>query len=180
MRNLLLALFFILIAAPVYAADNTCQRHIESSGDYSLCPPDGWEIRPPGDSQYHSFFGKASGSLNPNINVYDETTDLPLKKYAEEGQKQAIKMALDAGFKRVDIVNQSDFVTHAEEKAIRTVYSSEFKGNQIVTVQYMFNGTRGRKIVVTCTVPESQKEKFMPICDQSLKTYRTDKKAGVK
>lgn len=174
MRNQLAALLLGL-AVPVSAADGTCQRHVESKGDYSLCPPDGWEIRPPGKSPYHSFFLTTSGSLDPNINVFDQASDLPLRKFVKSGREKAIKMAMDAGFKRVDVVEQSDFVTHSKEKAVRVVYSSEFKDNQIATVQYTFNGTRGRKITVTCTMLESEKEQLIPTCDRSLKTYRTEK-----
>jgi hypothetical protein len=110
------------------------------------------------------------------MNVYDEASDLPLGEFVEAALKTAIKMAMDAGFKRVDVVEQSDFVTHSKEKAVRVVYSSEFKDNQLATVQYTFNGTRGRKITVTCTMPESEKERFTPICDRALKTYRTERR----
>jgi hypothetical protein len=177
MRNLRTVTLAVFLFLPVYAVGEDCRRHVESSGDYSLCPPDGWEAELPGEGRYHSFFGSAPGDLQPNINVYDELNDLPLKKYAAAGRAQAVKMAKEAGFSRVDIVNNSDFVTQSKEKAVRTVYSSELKNVQIATVQYTFDGTRGRKIIVTCTMPEAEKATFTPICDRALKTYRTTKKS---
>lgn len=175
MRKLLAVALVTTALIPAYAIGQDCRRHVEPAGDYSICPPEGWQTRSE-KNRYHSFFGPVTNGFGPNINVYDETARMPLKEYVALGHKAAIRMAKKEGATRIAVISESNFTSDSNESAIRTLWSSEFTGVQIASLQYSFNGTRDRKVTVTCTMPEAAKSRFTPICDRSAKTYRTEKK----
>src|SRR5437667_12582996 len=109
----LLALASLIIAGTLGAAQ-TGDRHTESAGGFSYCPPKGWTMKEVPGLKYQIAFAKASGGFTPNINVVDEVFSGALKDYVN-GNIQA----LTKQFKEFKNLGQSDFKTDSGAKGIK-------------------------------------------------------------
>ena len=80
----------------------------------------------------------------------------------------------EVGATNVKVLGQSDFVTASEQRGMKVVFQSVFKGFLVRTIQYISNGKGGKKILVTCTALESDKDVLDVVFDRSMKTFQMD------
>jgi hypothetical protein len=75
------------------------------------------------------------------------------------------------------VLNQSEFVTASGLRGIRVVFHMENSAKVLLlrTYQYYFSGRGSRKLVVSASVLESDRNKFEPLFDRAMKSFQLDK-----
>jgi hypothetical protein len=175
LKRMLSAVVLLLVLAFGGFAQGVCNRYAEPQAGYSLCVPQGWTVEDKENQKYKLILGPSDTGLTPNIHFIDESNPLALADYAAGSAKYAVEHYAQIGATSMRMVSQSNFRTTSGTPAIRIAYLTEFKGSQIRTLQYYFGDTDNRKLIVTCTFPEAQKETLDPLFERALKSFRFDK-----
>ena len=165
----------VALPALLSGAEEPCKRNSESG--FSYCSPEGWTIKQSLDEKFKAFWGPASNTLSPNINVKDEEDGTPLPEHVASNIKYILASPQKAGATAVTALGQSDFVTASGQRGIKVVFHVENSARALMirTYQYYFSGRGNQKLVLTCTVLESDRKALEPIFDRALKTFRLDK-----
>ncbi len=169
--RLILIVLVTLIVAHGAAAQN-CIRHVEMQGGFSVCVPDSWTVREAQNEKYKQIFGQATDSFTPNINFRDEVTTSPLSDYVAAGVKNILASTEKLGATSIEPLGQSDFTTDSGLRGIRAVFQTMFKGYLVRTIQYYFDARDGRKLIVTSTSLDKNKEVFDRVFDRNAKSFR--------
>lgn len=175
MKRLLIAILFVFVLSHAGVAQDACKRHAESSGAFSFCPPDGWNLTDKEGYKYKIIHGPRGEVFTPNINIRDEANTAPLADYVAASIKEILTNYEKIGATSVKVLEQSNFVTTKRTAGIRTAFRTEYKGLMIRTLQYYFNGKDGQKLIITCTSLEEDKARLDPIFDRALKTFQLDR-----
>ena len=170
MSRILTILFISLSFTLVSKAAETGTRHVESAGGFSFCPPKAWVMREFPGIKYQLATGQASDGFASNINVVDESSDMPLKDYVKATVTTLAKVL--KGFKHL---GQTEFKTQSGLKGHRLVVEAEQQGKQVRQVFFFFDGKAGKKLVVTCTALASQNAKLDQVFEDSMKTFALTK-----
>ena len=168
-----LVLFAVLVfAGAAYTSAQPCTRHVEAQGGFSICLPDGWLVKQQEGETYKMLFGQPSDGFAPNLNFKEEMSNLELSAYVAAGVKNILASKEQLGATSLDVLGQSDFVTDKGVRGIRVVLLSEYKGHWVRTIQYLFPASPGRKLIVTGTSLEKNKEVFDRVFDRTLKSIQ--------
>jgi hypothetical protein len=173
-RNTLAAVVLASAFAVPSAAQQPCKRNLESG--FSYCSPDGWTIKPSLDDKFKTFWGPASVTLTPNINVKDEENGKPLPEVVAAEIKYILDSPQKAGATSVKVLSQSDFIATSGQRGVKVVFHVENTARALVvrTYQYYFSGRGNQILVLTCTGLEADKNTLEPIFDRALKTFQLD------
>jgi hypothetical protein len=175
MRRILIITGFVLAASlNCFAQESPCQRVTESGGGFSMCLPDGWTVQTKDDQKYNMMFAPRGDTFTSNINFKDEANSSPLADYVTVSGKYVLDNAEKIGATSIKLVDRSDFTTSSRLAGVRVSFTVLYKGIQIRTIQYYFNGREGQKLVVTCTELEAEREKFDPIFDRAVRSLRLE------
>ena len=168
------AVMLLALALPC-AAQTPCRRNLESG--FSYCPPDGWSIKQSLDDKFKSFLGPSSSILTPNIQTTEEDNESALADHVAVGIKYILANPQRAGATAVTVLNQSEFVTASGLRGIKVVFRVENSAKQLMvrTYQYYFSGRGSRKLVVSASVLEFDRNAHEPIFDRAMKTFQLDK-----
>jgi hypothetical protein len=175
MKRMLVAILFVFVLTQAGAAQDACKRHLEPSGAFSFCPPDGWSLMEKEGYKYKILHGPRGQVFTPNINIRDEANGAPLADYVSASVKEILTNYEKIGATSVKLLEQSNFATTKRTAGIRNAFRTEYKGLMIRTLQYYFNGKDGHKLIVTCTSLEEEKATLDPIFDRTLKSFQFDR-----
>ena len=175
LKRFTFAIFFVLLLALGVFAQTPCKRHVEATGGFSFCPPDGWIIAEREGQKYKIVHQARNDSFTPNINVKDEITSYSLPDYVAASIKMITTNYADIGATSIKLLTQSNFTTNNQTPGIKATFRTEYKGLLIRTLQYYFNGKPGQKLIVTCTFLESEQAALDPIFERALKTFQLTK-----
>ena len=164
-------LTLVLLAAGTGRAQ-TCTRHVETQGGFSICVPDGWSVREREGDRYKVLRGPASDSFTPNINFKEEVSTLALREYAAAGIRKILASKESIGADSIEPLGQSGFITDDGRRGIRLVLQVGYKGHLVRTLQYLFDAGNNRKLIVTGTSIEKNKEVFDRVFDRAAKSFR--------
>jgi|SRR6185503_8873454 len=162
----------LLIAGAQFVPAQTCNRHVEPQGGFSICIPDGWNVREQADAKFKALFGPPADNFAPNINIRDGMSTASLSDYVADGIKTILANAEKIGADSIEPLGQSDFDTDSGLHGIRVVFQSNYKGFLARTIQYIFDAGNGRKLIVTGTGLEKNKEVFDRVYDRAVKSFR--------
>jgi hypothetical protein len=165
----------VLATALPCAAQARCRRNVESG--FSYCPPDGWTLKQSLDDKFKTFWGPASSILTPNIQATEEDNEAPLSDHVAVGIKYIQANLQKAGATAVTVLSQSEFVTASGQRGIKVVFHVENTARVLLirTYQYYFSGRGSRKLVVSASVLEADRNTFEPVFDRALKTFQLDR-----
>ncbi len=175
LNRTLAAVILIVGAALPCAAQTPCRRNLESG--FSYCPPDGWSIKQSLDDKFKSFLGPSSSILTPNIQATEEDNEAPLSDHVAVGIKYILANLQRTGATAVTVLNQSEFVTASGLRGIKVVFHVEnsAKALMVRTYQYYFSGRGSRKLVLSASVLEFDRNAYEPMFDRAMKTFQIDK-----
>lgn len=173
LSRILLIICVTLIAARGLAAQN-CTRHVEPQGGFSICIPDGWTAQDSQNEKFKMLFGPRVDGFTPNTNFRDEVSTAPLSTYVAAGIKNILASTEKLGATSIELLGQSDFTTDSGMRGTRAVFQTLFKGAVIRTIQYYFDAGNGRKLIVTGTSLDKNKEVFDRFFDRNTKTFRLE------
>lgn len=170
--QLLLFAILILIAAHHTPAQQLCNRHVESQGGFSMCIPDGWIVRERENQKYQVMYGQRSDGFTPNINFKEEMAAMALSDYVAAGTRNMLATKEKLGADSIEPLGQSDFTTEVGLRGIRSIFLTSYKGFWVRSIQYYFDIGNGRKIIITATNLEKNKEVFDRVFDRAAKSFR--------
>ena len=139
-----------------------------------MCIPDGWVVRERPNEKYRALFGEASNNFAPNINFKDEVSELTLSAYVAAGVRLILASTEKLGATSIEPLGQSDFTTESGMRGVRAVFQTLYKGFLVRTTQYYFDAGGNRKIIVTCTSLDQNKEVFDQVFERSAKSFRLE------
>jgi hypothetical protein len=163
---------FVIFAVAQGVAAQNCIRHVEMQGGFSVCIPDSWTVRDAQNEKFKQIFGQATDGFTPNINFREETTTTPLSSYVAAGIRNILASTEKLGATSIEPLGQSDFTTDSGLRGIRAVFQTLFKGHLVRTIQYYFDGGNGRKLIITSTSLDKNKEVFDRVFDRNAKSFR--------
>lgn len=167
---------FVFLLALTGQAQDSCQRHVEPAGGFSICAPAGWETREKEGLKFKLLFGTPGQYFTPNINFKDDKDSRLINDYATAGVDYILKNYEQVGASSVKLVTQEPFTTASGASGIRVALRAEYKGLLIRTLQYYFNGKGDdQKILVTGTALEVDQVTLDPIFDRAAKSFRLEK-----
>lgn len=162
----------LMFATAAYTAAQSCTRHFESQGGFSICIPDGWVVKEQQGEAYKMLFGEPSDGFAPNVNVKEGISDLEINAFVAAGIEWMLANKEKIGVTSIQVQGQSDFVTDAGVRGVRVAFLSEYKGLWVRSIQYILPASPTRKLVVTGTSLDKNKEVFDRILDRSAKSFR--------
>jgi hypothetical protein len=171
-------LSFLLIAIAICCSHRlvaqSCTRHVEAQGGFSICIPDGWTAQTRDNEKYHMLFAPATENFAPNINFKDQQTTATLSDYVAASVQLILLSKEKLGADSVERLGQSDFATDSGMQGIRTVFQTVYKGFLVRTIQYFFDYGHGRKLIVTATGLDKNREMFDRVFDRAARSFRVE------
>jgi hypothetical protein len=167
MNNYLKILFsvvFVFFSAFAFAQNGERVRFPE--GKFSFCPPAGWGMHEIAGLKYEVAVGPAENGFSANIVFADESYEGNLKEYID-----------------LNIIQLGNFIQNYElvdRKAIRTnsgisgeyiVIKHEQYGFVIRQVIYFLPVVNNKYFVMTCSVLDNVFLRFLPVFENSMKTF---------
>lgn len=171
MKNVILFTGLIVLFAASAFAQAPCTRHVETAGKFSYCPPAGWIAKDPSNGTYKIYATLPGATPLANLNLKDEVTSISNSEYMAAALKLMLADNPAKGAEATKLIGWTDFATTSNVRGSRLVYETHYKGNQLRTIQYVFDAP-GRKLILTGTALEGSKDITDKIFDTVAKTFR--------
>jgi len=177
---LILAMIFAFAACGSNATDDSqnngdsttellAERYAFEEGGFSIQPPKGWDAKDIGQT-YIAFMDMDHTDFSPNINFVVEEYKESLKDYVA-ANTASLKKALDS----LKIVEQSDFTTLSGQEGTKLVVTNEQLNLKLQQTFYIFELSKSKKIVVTCTNLADNASDTDVLFEESASTFKVDK-----
>jgi len=163
-KKIYLTVVLLCLSTLVFA--QTGPRVFEYTGNFSYCPPSGWNVAEYPGLKYNVVFGPAEGNFMTNINFVDETYNGNLRNYVDLNLAQ-----LEAFFQSYKLLSRNTFVTNTGITGERVIISNTQQNLFLRQIFYFFPAPGNRYIVITCSVMDNAAANYLPIFDESLKTF---------
>ncbi len=174
-KNFALATAVVFLLTGMNQAQNSCQRHVETGGGFSICIPAGWKVKEKEGQKFKLLFGTSGQHFTPNINFRDHNDSRLLADYATAGIDYLLENYKDVGADSVKLVKREPFTTAGGASGVKATFRSEYKGLLIRSLQYYLNGKGDQKVIMTATALEVDQATLDPIFDQAAKSFRVEK-----
>lgn len=140
-------------------------RYTYRQGGFSLKPPKDWKAREISGLKYSVL--EANDGSQASINIVEASFSGSLAEFADSNLTSVAK-----AFKNFKKISQSDFQTSSGVTGIVVVSESQQLGKQLRQSFYFFASPTGKKFAIACTSPAKDGDKFAPIFEASLKTFK--------
>ena len=148
------------------SAQKMGETYTSSENGYSHRIPAGWENKPAQAGVATMFVAPTTSGLNSNMVTTIEPYDGTLTDYIAANKQAVGAAAPDAKF-----LTDTEFATDAKVNAHKVKLQNKMKEIDLAQTMYFFEGTNGRKIIVTCTAPAKQGGDLEPLFDDCMKTF---------
>jgi len=164
------AMILCCILAVIFVLNISAQQlgdiYTERSAGFSMSMPAGWQTQD-FNQKYLSIVGPLDGRLTPNIGFADEDYSGPISSYID-----AALGLFPIIFSDFTLLNRSSFTTDSGIVGESITYRCTMGSIQVRQKMYVFPDRRGRSvIIVSCTAPSVNGERYDPIFDASVKTF---------
>jgi hypothetical protein len=153
------------------AADKKAERHVEKAGGFSFVPPDNFILKELPGMKYKAAIGPPADGFAPNIVFVDEAHKGTLAEYVEANKK-----ALKTTFKNYKEVTQKNLKTDSGAECAMLRIQRDENGKALRQTFYLFELSPEKKMVATVSILASAAEKWEPILEASVKTFRVEKR----
>ena len=170
-----LAAAVVLLLTGINQAQDSCQRHVETGGGFSICVPLGWKVEAREGQKFKLVFGPPGQRFTPNLNFRDHNDSTLIDDYATAGIDYLLEHYKDVGADSLKLLKREPFTTAAGDSGVKVTLRSEFKGLLVRSLQYYFNGKGDQKVIMTATALEADQVTLDPIFDQAAKSFRIEK-----
>jgi hypothetical protein len=162
--KIFLVIVFIFLSTLTFA--QTGSRVYEYNGNFSFCPPLGWEVREFPGLKYKIVVGPVEDQFAVNMNFADEIFNGTLRDYINLNLAQ-----LEKFFVIYRLVDRKTFKTNSGitgECVIINDAQQRFYSRQAL---YFLPIPNNKYFVVACSAPDEVFEKYQSIFDESIKTF---------
>ncbi|MCX5873287.1 MAG: DcrB-related protein [Deltaproteobacteria bacterium] len=139
----------------------------EPTGGFKYMIPEGWTTAEFSGFKFKISRGVPSSGFAPNIAVVDEAFGGSVEDYIT-----ACLVPMEKGAEGFKLLEKKPFDTDSGIKGIKLVFESKWDGKQLMQTQYYFKGTKGKMLVITCSVLPEDGPKFADIFDTAMKTFQ--------
>jgi hypothetical protein len=153
-----ISIVLLLLFCATYSKAQPCTRHTEVEGGFSVCLPEGWETRKKPNDKFTTLYGPRTEGFTPNLNFKDELSKLTLRAYVAAGIDTILASKDKFGATSIESLGQTNFSTATSLTGIRVVFRAEFKGTMLRLIQYCFDLGNGRKLILTATGLDKNKD----------------------
>jgi hypothetical protein len=182
---LTLSIALVLVVAASAMAQDSCIRHVEAQGGFSVCLPSGWIPTQKEDTddsgqkhpaKYKILYSPVVAQFRPNINFKDEASSASLEDYVAAGIDVVLGSQEKLGTTNMRVVTQGSFVTSSGLYGMRVAFHFNYKGYTVRSVQYYFNDAASRrKFVITGTGQEQDQATLDSIFDLTARSFRFER-----
>ena len=175
----------VLVLAASAMAQDSCVRHVEAQGGFSVCLPSGWLPTQKEDTddngqkhpaKYKILYSPVAAQFRPNINFKDEASSASLEDYVAAGIDVVLGSQEKLGITNLRVVTRGSFVASSGLYGMRVVFQFDYKGYAVRSVQYYFNdAANSRKFVITGTGPEQDQAALDSIFDLTARSFRLER-----
>jgi hypothetical protein len=164
--KILLSVIFVFFSTFIFAENG--ERVKFPNGNFSFCPPAGWQVTEFPGLKYDVVIGPVEEGFSANMVFIDESYAGNLKEYID-----------------LNLVNLVYFIQNyelADRKPIKfnsgisgeyIIIKHEQYGYNLKQATYFFPAGNNKYFVITCTVLEKFFDKFLPLFENSVKTFET-------
>jgi hypothetical protein len=128
--------------------------------------PDGWESKPGSQAGVTMLVAPSSTGLASNMVTTVEKYDGSLPDYVAANKQAVTAAAPDAKF-----LTDTEFVTETKATCHKVKLQNKVNNIDLAQTMYFFDGTNGRKIIVTCTAPAKVATNLESLFDDCMKTF---------
>ena len=165
-KNIRLCLVGACLSLSPFVFAQNGARVYENSGKFSYCPPSGWNATEFPGLKYKIVFGPTEGNFTANINFVDESYNGSLQSYIDDNLAQ-----LESILPSHELVNRSVFRTNSGITGERVIIKNVQYGFLLRQVFYFFPAPNNTYFVITCSVLDNAAESYLPVFDESIKTF---------
>ena len=165
---------FLLVTVNVRAQDS-CQRHVEPAGGFSICTPEGWRVKEQEGQKFKFIFGPPGQHFTANLNFKETNVSASISEFASFSVNYLLEHYKETGAESVKLIKQEPFPTASGVPGVKASFKAEFKGLLIRSVQYYLSGTGDQKLILTATALEVDHAIIDPIFDRAAKSFRLEK-----
>ena len=168
-------LFFAVVFGFFSCATNKNAAHeegrfYEESGGFSIVIPESWQVTEIPGFKYKALAGQTENDFTSNINFVDEAFDGELNFYVDASIEH-LETLFGENF---ELLQRGDFVTLKKLNGVRLVTSVSLFNVNARQIMYFFPG-KGKKMVITCTIPVESGESRDAFFDGIVETFEWTK-----
>jgi len=155
-----------LTGQPVTQTQKLGETYTSTENGYSHRIPQGWEQKPPPQAGVTMIAAPAKSGFASNMVTTTETFDGPLRAYADANIKSVQSNMPDA-----KLISDNEFVPDNKVPSYRLKFTNKLKDLDLAQTMYFFEGTEGRKLIITCTATARQGPELESLFDDCMKTF---------
>jgi hypothetical protein len=164
-------LLIVLTLALTAAAQSPCTRY--TAPGFSICVPEGWQLKPGSEAVYTAIFGPRSEVFVSNINFKFAVSSYPVETHVDGTLDYLFKHYKEYGITDIKLLSRARFDTDTKVPGVKLVFLTEFSGMTLNSVQYMMELKTG-KLAVTGTGLNTQKASDDKIFDAAVKSIKIE------
>lgn len=163
-------LIALLVSVQIFSQQKT-KEVVESMGGFSYSIPSEWTLSKMDGMDYQIARDKISNGFYANINVLQEKNNFSFAEYIKQNILQLKEYIAD-----YQEINTEDFVTDTGIKGKKHTCSDKQGGKSLYQSFYFFEKKDKTKIIITGTSLLEDREKYAPVFDAIVKSYKLIKK----
>ncbi|GHT00937.1 hypothetical protein AGMMS50268_14480 [Spirochaetia bacterium] len=154
-------------ANDITVSQNLDERHFETNGAYSICPPKSWQLMEIG-LKYPAIMGETKNSFTPNINFVNETVSgVSATDYID-----AVIPMLETVMAEVELIHRASFTTNSNIRGECIIIQARLNEIKVRQTMYAFlNDSKQVIYTITCSAPLDGGEVYDAIFEESIKTF---------
>jgi len=144
--------------------------YIEKNAGFTMSMPLGWQTID-FNQKYLMIIGPTENGYTPNIGFGDDSYTGSMSAYIDE-----VLLLIRQFYAELTVINRGNFSTDSELRGECVTFQGRMGEISVRQKMYIFPNENGSGIIViTCTAPLANGEKFDPIFDECVKTFRWTK-----
>ena len=163
-------IFTLLIASPLFSQEKM-KDVVEQLGGFSYSIPADWTLSKMDGMDFQIARDKISNGFYANINVLQEKNNYSFAEYFKLNLVQLKDYIAD-----YQEINTEDFATDSGLKGKKHICSDKQGGKSLYQAFYFFERKDKTKIIITGTSLLEEREKYAPVFDTIVKSYKLIKK----
>jgi len=142
------------------------RRFYEKSGDFSIIPPETWQIERLPDLKY-SILRKQGDVIGFEIDTFNVKGNMPINKYVDFVLEKLSKMHGE----KFSLIQRNDFVTLKNLKGEKTIIDMPGNGLLIRQFMYYLPGKNNTFMVIMCATRTDTSHTYNELFDKTAETF---------
>jgi hypothetical protein len=163
-QKILLSVIFMLFSTFLFAENGERVRF--QDGNFSICPPAGWQTRLIAGLKYDVVIGPTEDGFSANIVFVDDNYEGNLKDYVDLNLVHLRSIIQD-----YELADRKAFKTNSGISGEYVIVKHEQYGYYLKQISYFFPVVNNKYFVITCSVLEDFFERYRPLFEDSVKTF---------